>query len=65
MKHLSKFEPVAVAAALRTAILCAVAFGLSWTPEQIASLMLAVEALFAVVTRARVTPVATDNGEDN
>lgn len=47
-------EPVAIAAAIRAVILCAVAFGLRWTPEQIAAVMLAVEAVMALVTRASV-----------
>lgn len=51
-------EPVAIAAALRAIILCAVAFGLRWTPEQIAALMLAVEAILAVLVRQNVTPTA-------
>lgn len=59
MKNL-RFEPVAVAAAIRAVLLAAVAFGLSWTVEQIAAFMIAVEAVFAVVTRSKVTPVAKD-----
>lgn len=50
-------EPVAIAAAIRAILLSAVAFGLRWTPEQIAAFMLATEAVLAVVTRNRVTPV--------
>lgn len=52
-------EPVAIAAAVRAVILCAVAFGLKWTPEQIAAVMLATEAVLAVVTRQSVTPNQT------
>jgi hypothetical protein len=52
-------EPVAIAAAIRACILAATAFGLAWTPEQIASLMLAVETVLALVLRAQVTTDAT------
>lgn len=50
-------EPVALAAAVRAIILAFVAFGLEWTPEQVAALMLAVEAVLAVFVRSKVTPV--------
>lgn len=49
-------EPVLIGAAIRAVILAAVAFGLNVTAEQIASLMVAVEAVLALVTRALVTP---------
>lgn len=52
-------EPVAIAALVRAVILCAVAFGLKWTPDQIASVMLVVELGLALLTRSSVTPVAT------
>ena len=47
-------EPVAIAGAIRAVILCAVAFGLKWSPEQIAAVMLAVEAVLTLVTRQSV-----------
>ena len=50
-------EPVRIAAAIRAIILAAVAFGLEWTPEQIASIMLAVECVLVLVVRDKVTPV--------
>ena len=50
-------EPVVLAAAVRAVILAAVAFGLGWTAEQVAALMLAVEAVLAVFIRSKVTPV--------
>lgn len=50
-------EPVAIAAAIRALILCAVAFGLHWSPEQIAATMIAVEAILALITRSQVSPV--------
>ena len=49
-------EPVMIAAAIRAVIVAAIAFGLDMTPEQMGSLMLAVEAILAVVTRSQVTP---------
>lgn len=49
-------EPVLIGGAIRAVILAAVAFGLTVTPEQLAALMLAVEAVLALVTRALVTP---------
>lgn len=51
-------EPVAIAGAIRAIILCAVAFGLQWTPEQIGATMLAVEAVLTLIIRSRVTPDA-------
>ncbi len=57
-------EPVALAAVIRTVILAGVAFGLGWTVEQIAALMLAVEAILAVLTRQAVTPVAEPKLEE-
>lgn len=49
-------EPVAIAAVIRSAILCAVAFGLDWSPDQIAAVMLVVEGFAAILVRDRVTP---------
>lgn len=48
-------EPVLIATAVRSCILAGTAFGLDWTGEQIATVMLAVEAVTAVV-RQLVTP---------
>lgn len=50
-------EPVAIMAALRAVVFCAAAFGLELSGEQIAALMLAVEAVLGLVTRAMVSPV--------
>lgn len=52
-------EPVAIAAAIRAVILLIVAFGVQWSAEQIAAIMLAVEAILAVITRQSVTPNQT------
>jgi hydrogenase-4 membrane subunit HyfE len=49
-------EPVLIATAIRAVILAAVAFGLKWSAEQVAALMIAVEAILALITRALVTP---------
>ena len=49
-------EPVMIGAAIRAVILAAVTFGLSITTEQIAALMVAVEAVMALITRGIVTP---------
>lgn len=53
------FEPVAIGAAIRAVILAGVAFGLDWTPEQIAAVMFAVEAVLVIFTRGSVTTPAT------
>lgn len=49
-------EPTLISGAIRAVILCAVAFGLNWTAEQVAALMLALEAVLTAVNRAVVTP---------
>lgn len=51
-------EPVVIGAAIRAVILCGVAFGLKWTPEQIAAVMLVTETVLAVFVRQSVTPIA-------
>lgn len=48
-------EPAVIAGAIRAIILCAVAFGLKWSADQIAALMLAVEAVLTLVVRQTVT----------
>lgn len=50
-------EPVVLTAAVRAVILAVIAFGLNISAEQVAAVMLAVEAVLAVVVRAKVTPV--------
>jgi uncharacterized membrane protein len=50
-------EPVLWTTAIRSVILLATVFGLQWTTEQIAAIMVAVEAVLALVTRSQVTPV--------
>ena len=49
-------EPALVAAAVRAIIFCAVAFGWKLTTEQIGAVMLALEAVLTMLTRALVTP---------
>lgn len=48
-------EPVAFASVIRMSLLAGVAFGLNWTPAQIAALMAVVETLGAFLTRKVVT----------
>lgn len=52
-------QPVAIAAAIRAIILASVAFGLSWTAEQVAALMFAVEAVLVLFVQPQVTPNVT------
>lgn len=49
-------EPVLLGTAIRATILAVAAFGFHITADQIAALMLAVESIIALVTRAFVTP---------
>jgi hydrogenase-4 membrane subunit HyfE len=49
-------EPVVIGTAIRAVLLAAMAFGLNWSAEQLAAIMLAVEAVLALITRALVTP---------
>lgn len=50
-------EPVVIASAIRAILLCGMAFGLAWSAEQMAAVMVAVEAVLALITRQQVTPV--------
>lgn len=52
-------EPVAIAALVRAVVLCATAFGLKLSAEQIAGIMLVVEAILGIITRQSVTPNQT------
>lgn len=52
-------EPVAVAAAIRALLLVGIAFGLDWTEQQMAAVMLAVELVLALVLRTQVTSEST------
>ena len=49
-------EPVLIGAAIRAVLLAVIAFGVNMTMEQFGAVMLAVEAVLALVTRALVTP---------
>lgn len=51
-----RLEPVAVAAAVRAVIACAIAFGLDWTEEQLALVIVAVETVLALLVRSQVSP---------
>lgn len=57
-------EPVAIAGFIRAAVLCAVGFGLDWSAEQVAGLMLAAEGFLSLVVRQKVTPVEESYGGD-
>jgi hypothetical protein len=48
-------EPTLLAGAVRAIIAAAVTFGLKWTPDQIGSTILAVEAVLTLVNRSMVT----------
>lgn len=52
-------EPVAFASLVRIGILCAMAFGLTWSPAQLAAVMALVEGAAVFFTRKAVTPNAT------
>lgn len=49
-------EPALIAAAIRAVIYAAVMFGLAISEAQLAAIMIAVEAILAVVVRSAVTP---------
>lgn len=49
-------EPVLIGGAIRAVILAGAAFGLQVSEDQLAALMLAVEAVLMLVTRTMVTP---------
>lgn len=59
-----KTEPVAVAAAVRALLVCAVAFGAELTGEQIAGVILVVETFSAFLIRSLVTPVGKEPPQD-
>lgn len=56
-------EPVAILAAVRAVALAILAFGVNVSPEQLAGVMLALEAVLALVTRSKVTPVPGGRGD--
>ena len=49
-------EPILLGAAVRAVFLAGMAFGLPVTPVQLGTVMLALEAVITLVTRAYVTP---------
>jgi len=53
-------EPGAIAAAIRAVLVAAVAFGLDWSGDQIAALVLAVELVLGLLVRSKVTPTAKE-----
>lgn len=50
-------EPVRVAALARVCLVALAAFGFKLTPEEITSLVVAVELVASIVVRNRVSPV--------
>lgn len=54
-------EPVAFGSLVRICLLAAMAFGLAWTPQQLAAVMAVVEGLVTFLTRKVVTPNTTVN----
>ena len=59
-----KTEPVLVTTLARALILCVTAFGLKLSADQVAGIMLVLEAVLGFVTRASVTPVPVLRDED-
>ena len=51
-------EPALITSAVRAALYCAVLFGLPLTDEQTAGVLITVEAVLALITRAVVTPAS-------
>lgn len=51
-----KAEPVLVTGAIRAVIVCAAAFGLRLSVDQVAGVMLVTEAVLSLFTRAQVAP---------
>lgn len=57
-------QPVLLSSAIRVTVLCGTAFGLDWTPEQIAAAMLVIEGWLAVGSWILVTPTVTAAAEE-
>lgn len=53
-------EPTLVVTFVRAVLICAVAFGLHLSPEQIGAVLLVAETFLALVNRAKVTPVGSE-----
>lgn len=58
-------EPVTIMAAIRAGIALAVGFGFQLDPEQIALIMVFVEAVLALITRQQVTPFVASGTTPN
>ncbi len=58
-------EPTVIIGFVRAVVVCAVAFGLELTPEQIAGVYLVVEALLTMLNRAKVTPIGKHVAHEN
>ena len=57
MLQLINAEPVAIAAAVRAILVCAIAFGLNFTAEQVAAVVVAIELVLGLLVRSKVSPV--------
>ena len=57
MLQLINAEPVAIAAAVRAILVCAIAFGLHFTAEQVAAVVVAIELVLGLLVRSKVSPV--------
>lgn len=51
-------EPTLILGVVRAIVVCAVAFGLHLSPEQIAGIYLVTEAILSLVNRQLVTPTS-------
>jgi hypothetical protein len=60
LKNLLHNEPVVLASTLRVILLAGMAFGLELSAEQMTAVIIAIEAVLAAMTRARVSPTAKD-----
>lgn len=59
-------EPAVLISAVRAVLVAAVGFGLHLRPEQITSIVIALEAVFALLTRQSVyAPATVENIVDN
>jgi hypothetical protein len=54
-------EPALLTSAVRASLLAAAGFGLDWSPEAIAGLMIALEAWLALITRSFSVPTSEVN----
>lgn len=58
-----KREPALILAAIEAIVMLAISFGLDLTGEQVGLILAGVAAVFGVVTRTQVSPVADDSND--